>query len=68
MEFLGEKVRITTVTEQDLDFIGQLECDTNIWSFEETVETDEEKVREKYRSHFAVQMRKRMPMISLYAA
>jgi len=47
MEFVGEKVRITTVTEQELDFICQLECDTNIWSFEETVETDEEKVREK---------------------
>ncbi|MDT9719463.1 GNAT family N-acetyltransferase [Paenibacillus sp. ClWae2A] len=54
MEFVGGKVRITTVTEQDLNFIGQLECDTNIWSFEETVETDEEKVRDKYRSHFAV--------------
>ncbi|WP_340016289.1 GNAT family N-acetyltransferase [Paenibacillus sp. FSL K6-1318] len=54
MEFVGEKVKITTVTEQDLDFICQLECDTTIWSFEENVETDEEKVREKYRSHFAV--------------
>lgn len=54
MEFVGQKIKITTVTEQDLNFIGQLECDTNVWSFEETVETDEEKVREKYRSHFAV--------------
>ncbi|PQP82646.1 GNAT family N-acetyltransferase [Paenibacillus sp. PCH8] len=52
MEFVGEKVRITTATEQDLNFIGQLECDTSIWSFDETVETDEEKVHEKYRSHF----------------
>lgn len=54
MEFVGQEIKITTVTEQDLNLIGQLECDTSVWSFEETVETDEEKVREKYRSHFAV--------------
>ncbi|WP_440117807.1 GNAT family N-acetyltransferase [Paenibacillus sp. QZ-Y1] len=53
MEFAGKKIRITPVTEQDLDFICKLECDASIWSFEEDVETDAEKVREKYRSHFA---------------
>ncbi|UPK45542.1 GNAT family N-acetyltransferase [Paenibacillus pabuli] len=53
MEFVGQKIRITPVTEQDLDFICKLECDASIWSFEESVETDKEKVRDKYRSHFA---------------
>ncbi|QLG41954.1 GNAT family N-acetyltransferase [Paenibacillus sp. E222] len=52
MEFAGQKIRITPVTEQDLDFICTLECDASIWSFEEDVETDTEKVRDKYRSHF----------------
>lgn len=52
MEFAGQKIRITPVTEQDLDFISKLECDASIWSFEETVETDTEKVRDKYRNHF----------------
>ncbi|SEM99799.1 GNAT family N-acetyltransferase [Paenibacillus sp. OK076] len=53
MEFAGQKIRITPVTEQDLDFICTLECDASIWSFEEDVETDTEKVRDKYRSHFS---------------
>ncbi|MFE6078186.1 GNAT family N-acetyltransferase [Paenibacillus sp. NPDC057886] len=53
MEFAGQKIRITPVTEQDLDFICKLECDASIWIFEETVETDADKVRDKYRSHFS---------------
>lgn len=53
MELAGQKIRITPVTEQDLDFICKLECEASIWSFEEDVETDAGKVREKYRSHFA---------------
>lgn len=55
MEFIGQQVRITTLTEQDMDFICTLECDASLWAFEESVETKEENVKEKYRSHFLVE-------------
>ncbi|MDR6726742.1 RimJ/RimL family protein N-acetyltransferase [Paenibacillus amylolyticus] len=49
MEYIGKHVRITQATEEDLDFLCRLECDPSIWVYEESVESDEEKVREKYR-------------------
>ncbi len=31
MEYIGKHVRITQVTEEDLDFLCRLECDPSIW-------------------------------------
>ncbi|WP_427051028.1 GNAT family N-acetyltransferase [Paenibacillus sp. TC-CSREp1] len=55
MEFIGQQIKITTLTEQDMEFICQLECNASLWTFEESVETKEENVKEKYRSHFPVE-------------
>lgn len=55
MELIGQQIRISSLTEQDMDFICKLECDADLWAFEETVETKEDDVKEKYRSHFPVE-------------
>ncbi|MDP9701446.1 RimJ/RimL family protein N-acetyltransferase [Paenibacillus intestini] len=55
MEIVGQQIRISSLNEQDMDFICKLECDTSLWNYEESVETKEEDVKEKYRSHFHVE-------------
>ncbi|MGF6355904.1 RimJ/RimL family protein N-acetyltransferase [Paenibacillus sp. 4624] len=55
MEIIGQQIRITSLTEQDMDFMSKLECDASLWTFEETVETKVEDAKEKYRSHFPVE-------------
>ncbi|SYX83847.1 GNAT family N-acetyltransferase [Paenibacillus alvei] len=48
MKIDGKRVRLSRVTADDLDFICQLETNTDIWLFEEQVESDREQVRNKY--------------------
>ncbi|MGQ8871217.1 GNAT family N-acetyltransferase [Paenibacillus sp. TSA_86.1] len=55
MEIIGQQIRITSLNEQDMDFICELECDASFWTYEESVETKVENVKEKYRSHFPVE-------------
>jgi [ribosomal protein S5]-alanine N-acetyltransferase len=48
MEIYGDKVYLTKITTDDLDFICKLECDRNLWYFEEDEDKDEQSVREQY--------------------
>ncbi|WP_044354498.1 hypothetical protein [Paenibacillus sp. E194] len=48
MKIDGKRVRLSRVTADDLDFICGLETNTGIWLYEEQVESDKEKVRNKY--------------------
>ncbi|MCJ7841462.1 GNAT family N-acetyltransferase [Lederbergia sp. NSJ-179] len=48
MEISGEKIWLSRVSINDLDFICRIECDENLWYFEEYVESDENVVREEY--------------------
>lgn len=48
MEIYGEKVMLSEISANDLDFICRIECDEDLWYFEESVESDEQVVREKY--------------------
>ncbi|MBK3494099.1 GNAT family N-acetyltransferase [Viridibacillus sp. YIM B01967] len=48
MKHNGKNVIISRVTPDDLDFICELECNKDIWLFEEYVESDMKVVREKY--------------------
>ncbi|EJW15464.1 GNAT family N-acetyltransferase [Paenibacillus alvei] len=44
----GERIGLSRIAAEDLDFICELECNKDIWFFEESVESDKEIVREKY--------------------
>ena len=48
MEISGEKVSLTKITVNELDFICRIECDKNLWYFEEYVQSNEKVVREEY--------------------
>lgn len=48
MQLKGSRVILSRVTEDDLDFIGELECNKNIWLYEEFVESDHNVVKSKY--------------------
>lgn len=48
MKLAGKKVNLSGVTPDDLDFICELECNKDIWLFEEYIESDMNVVREKY--------------------
>ncbi|GIP24665.1 GNAT family N-acetyltransferase [Paenibacillus sp. J22TS3] len=48
MEIQGEKLLLIPVSDAHLDFVCQLECDANLWSFEESIKTDIDEVREEY--------------------
>ncbi|WP_268625381.1 GNAT family N-acetyltransferase [Paenibacillus alvei] len=48
MKIEGERVRLSRVTAEDLDFICDLETNENIWLFEENVEPNKEIVRQNY--------------------
>lgn len=50
MDIHGEKVILSQVSMKDLDFICRIECDQNLWFFEEYVESDEAVVRKDYTS------------------
>ena len=48
MELSGEKVVLSTISINELDFICRIECDKNLWYFEEYVQSNENVVREQY--------------------
>lgn len=48
MEIFGENVILSKITIHDLDFICGMECDRDLWHFEESVESDQQVVRSKY--------------------
>ncbi|MCR8644448.1 GNAT family N-acetyltransferase [Paenibacillus sp. N1-5-1-14] len=50
MRIHGKKVSLTRVTEDDLDFISMLECNMELWLYEEEVyiATDPNAVRDRY--------------------
>ncbi|WP_334076641.1 GNAT family protein [Paenibacillus sanfengchensis] len=48
MILYGNRVNLSKVTVDDLDFISDLECNKKIWVYEESVESDREAVRENY--------------------
>ncbi|UVI29478.1 GNAT family N-acetyltransferase [Paenibacillus spongiae] len=48
MDVMGGMLELTRITEADVEFICKVECDADLWFFEEEVETDKHAVREKY--------------------
>lgn len=48
MEIIGKQVVLEKVTVHDLNFICRIECDEELWHYEEEVESDEEAVKEQY--------------------
>ena len=42
------QIYLAPVTAADLDFIAAIECNAEIWCYEESVETDADKVKAKY--------------------
>lgn len=57
MKIDGNRISLSRITYDDLDFICELECNKNIWFFEDYVESDKSIVKEKYieklDSHFS---------------
>ncbi|NRG46535.1 GNAT family N-acetyltransferase [Bacillus sp. CRN 9] len=48
MELVGEKIKLTKISINDLDFICRIECDKDLWYFEEYVYSDKNEVHEEY--------------------
>lgn len=48
MKIKGNRILLSKVTEKDLDFICELECNKDVWLFEEFVENDNNIVKSKY--------------------
>ncbi|OBR66522.1 GCN5 family acetyltransferase [Paenibacillus oryzae] len=49
MKIEGEKVRLSKIDENNLSFVSELECNSMVWQYEESVEKDKEAARSKYR-------------------
>lgn len=49
MDIQGEQVILSHLTVQDLEFMSRIECDSDLWYFEESVASDPLEVRDKYR-------------------
>ena len=52
MEIYGEHIILSRITNDDLDFICRIECDRDLWQFEESVPSDEQ-----VRSNFLEKIR-----------
>ncbi|KOP65565.1 GCN5 family acetyltransferase [Bacillus sp. FJAT-18019] len=48
MKIKGNRINLSNVTMEDLDFICELECNKDVWLFEEFVENDINVVKSKY--------------------
>lgn len=48
MKIKGNRITLSSVTLNDLEFISELECNNEIWLYEEYVEADRNVVKEKY--------------------
>lgn len=44
----GQTIELSQVTKEDLDFICTIESDVALWHYEESVETDKERIRKKF--------------------
>ncbi|WP_158289724.1 hypothetical protein [Paenibacillus flagellatus] len=51
MNIMGNRVLLTPVGAEDLDWICRTECDAQLWRFEDRVESDEEAVRSLSGEH-----------------
>lgn len=50
MKLQGERIELTLIAEQDLDFLCRMECDKELWHFEESVPSEEEARRIFWRN------------------
>ncbi|MBH5318886.1 GNAT family N-acetyltransferase [Paenibacillus sp. GSMTC-2017] len=48
MILLGDRLVLTQITHNDLDFVCNVECDQNLWYYEDFVHSDLDVVRENY--------------------
>ncbi|REK74641.1 GNAT family N-acetyltransferase [Paenibacillus paeoniae] len=48
MDISGDKVQLFRVTVDDLDFLCDIECNSELWEYEETVESDREVVSQTF--------------------
>lgn len=48
MKLKGNRVTLSSVTKEDLDFLCELECNKDVWLYEEFVESDHNSVKSKY--------------------
>lgn len=48
MKLKGNRIILSNVSEEDLDFICELECNKDVWLYEESVESDNNVVKSKY--------------------
>ena len=48
MDIYSERLLLSKVSTDDLDLICKIECDKDLWYFEENVQSDEVVVRKKY--------------------
>lgn len=50
MKLQGSRIYLSEVTDNDLGFISELECNHMVWKYEEFVENDKEAAKNKYLS------------------
>ncbi|MFF2908345.1 GNAT family N-acetyltransferase [Paenibacillus sp. NPDC057934] len=50
MQIRGEQLLLSSLAIDDLDFISSINCNKDLWYYEESVEDNMKKVCEKYRS------------------
>ncbi|MEF3353870.1 GNAT family protein [Paenibacillus sp. GYB006] len=48
MKLKGNRVTLSSVTKEDLDFLCELECNKDVWLYEEFVENDHNVIKSKY--------------------
>ncbi|RJE88882.1 N-acetyltransferase [Paenibacillus sp. 1011MAR3C5] len=48
MDISGAKTKLSRIAVDDLDFICDIECNRELWQYEEAVQTDREAVRQAY--------------------
>jgi [ribosomal protein S5]-alanine N-acetyltransferase len=48
MELRGKRISLNRISHDDLDFLCQLECDGELWFFEEDVPSDKKEVRAEF--------------------
>lgn len=48
LELWGDKLLLSRVSINDLDFICRIECNKDLWNYEEFIQSDEDIVRKEY--------------------
>lgn len=49
MNIIGERVILTRAVEGDIDFLCKIESDKDLWRYEESVKSNDDKLREQFR-------------------